>query len=267
MPEDVKHWSGEEPLTCNAASLAGHDVKSAFRRKDFTGLPVAHLGALACSPFARKGLGARLITFQRAVALAYGHESRFLALEAMKPLDETYYPKHKFQRTTQAFYRMSSTASLVPMFSRLTEADAMPAPLQTALEGLQRPAEPYVTYEKREASRADLWAADAPESLTIVDGQGTLTGIVTFLWYQRDDKRAAEILRQIVVRASLSPEESAKLWAMRYYALAYGKPVLPLRSEAPAPLATWSGQEAAVKLTRDDKSAIADAWKSAVKTV
>lgn len=262
LPEEVIHWSGEERLTANAASLAGHNIMAAFKRKATGSVPVAHLAALACSPYALKGLGARLITFQRAVALAYGHGSALLALEAMKPLDETYYPKHKFYSTTTAFYKScTSTVSLTPMFSKVSSADAMPAALQTALAALEKPVEPLISATQRDATRAALWPDGATEHDGLFQGDGTLVGICSFLWHTKDHGRAAEILRQVIVRAALDSTESAKLWAMRHYALAYGKAVTPERAPPPEGLASWCGQPPAVSLDKSERDAILAAWK------
>lgn len=261
IPEEVKHWSGEERLTSNAASLAGHHILTAFKRKDPGTLPVAHLGALACSPFALKGLGARLITFQRAVALAYGHESALLALEAMKPLDETYYPRHKFWTTTPAFYKScTSLASLTPMFSKLQAIDSMPPAVQAALVALAAPAEPLISAFQRDAARALLWPETAPETTAIYQAGGTLAGVCQFLWKTKDADLAGELLRQIVVRSQLEATEATKLWSMRHYSLAYGKPVPPEKTGAPAALASWCGVQPAVSVDSGERASIMAAW-------
>ena len=253
LPEAIEAWDGKERLTSNAASLAETDMKGLMRRKTAFALPLAHLSVIGCSPFARRGLGSRLLRLQRAIAVSFGFPAGLMAIEAVKPLDTDYYALHGFQTTTPTFYPLSDTVSLVPMFTKLVAADAAPEPLCYGLAALASPAP--VSSKDREAMHHALWPADHENIKFINEASKLLSAILNFMWFQKDHEKAAEYLRRITVRAGLEPVETAKLWSMRFHSMAYQKTAIQSRVPLAADSAWFRG--AAFAVPDDVKALIA----------
>ena len=233
LPPAVAAWNGKERLTSNACSLAG--VKGDLGKKSVASVPLAHLSLIGCSAYARKGLGVRLMRFQRAMALSFGFAAGLFAIEAAKPLDTDWYSKldPAFYTTTPKFYPVTDTVSLVPMFSKLQPSDSAGPAIDALLAGLA-PAVPIDT-KTRETSHTDLWPAEDPRALVLDEAGKILRFLMNYMWQERDHEKAAELLRRLTVRAKLKPEETAKLWSMRFHSQAYHNTVA-MASPARVPL-------------------------------
>lgn len=222
---DVTAWSGTERLSVWSESLRDSGIRSAALKKAKILQHVGHLGAIACSPLARKGLGARLLQFQKHVAyeMLRGGPRPFdgaflLALEAIKPLDVLYYGPQGFQTTSNAFWSTTDSVGLAPMMCKLGPEHECPILVGLPSVGPSR--------------LVDRGPVDGIRQLTI-----TADKVVVFLWRTKDHCDAGEILRQIVVRCKLTIVEARKLWSMRHHVLSYSKGVLDpsvMRAACPA---------------------------------
>lgn len=222
---DVTAWSGTERLSVWSESLKDSGIRSAALKKAKILQHVGHLGAIACSPLARKGLGARLLQFQKCVAyemLRSGPRpfdgAYLLALEAIKPLDLLYYGPQGFQTTSNAFWSTTDSVGLAPMMCKLG-----PDHMCAALAGLA-PVGP--------SRLVDRGPVEGIHQLAV-----TAEKVVVFLWRTKDHCDAGEVLRQIVVRCKLTIVEARKLWSMRHHVLSYSKGALDpaiVRAECPA---------------------------------
>jgi len=251
LPDAILAWDGVERLTQNAACFEATSLRKDLKRKDqMPGISIAHLGAIACSPFAAKGLGSRLLELQRSVAKAMGHASQMLAIEAIKPLDVDYYAAMGFKTTTPTFYPTAFCVSLVPMFSKLMKV------VDIDLSSLKH-AVP-ITTKQREDSFCALWPEGDPRHKIYADGHAMLTHVCNYMWQAKDTAVAHESLRQIVVRANLTALEANKLWSMRFHSLSYQKP-LPMERQPLAISADWF-QGPKITLTRDDAKTIREAY-------
>lgn len=251
LPDAILAWDGVERLTQNAACFEATTLRKDLKRKDqLPGISIAHLGAIACSPFATKGLGSRLLELQRSIAKAMGHASQMLAIEAIKPLDVDYYAAMGFKTTTPTFYPTAFCVSLVPMFSKLSNTVAID--LSSLAHAVP------ITTKQREDSFCALWPEGDARHAQYTDGHAMLTHVCNYMWQAKDTTLALESLRQIVVRANLTALEASKLWSMRYHSLSYQKP-LPLERQPLTTSTEWfAGPK--IALSREDAKAIREAY-------
>ena len=194
---DLTAWSGVERLSYWALHLGPKAPKRTTR--------VTHLGAIAVSPHGPKGLGSRLMAFQKGLAHALLPDEpvKILALEAIRPLDTDYYNHFGFQTSTPTFWAVSDPVSLVPMVLKLGASDAIGLPVMP-LE------EPSV--------RIGLVPEPGPwASLTTV-----VRKVSEFLWHLKVDSEASAALLSLCKRLELTETEIHKLWSMRHHSLAYG---------------------------------------------
>lgn len=213
MPEWASEWDGTDRLTQNSESLRGVPKK----RGDKKPVVIAHLGALGCGPLVVKGLGGRILNFQKAMVASMGLS--FLAIEAIKPLDTDYYGPRGFQTTTPTFYPTSGP-TLVPMFCKITAEDLPKGPIgPIELADIATPSVAITTKEREAiAAPTDLWpAGDERHQFFMTECPVLVSAIYSYMWHLRDDDAAIEALRRLTVRTSLEPKETLKLWSMRFH--------------------------------------------------
>ena len=218
LPTYVDLWSGNERLSTKSPSF--HDVQNKIHapKKTYT---VMHVAAIGCSPYATRGLGKRIIDFQKAIACA--SKVSLIALEAIKPLDIEYYSRHGFQTTSPSFYPNTAASNLVPMFYKVHPNDASSQVDLAFLNGPLYHRDPFNAADRAESENLEdcLWAPDDPRQI-ILDNYASLAyKIVYYLWQVRDNEEAKECLRQLSVRAELKIDEIKKLWSMRFHSMNY----------------------------------------------
>jgi len=186
MPENFMHWSGDNLLNAHTVKLNKKNIE----------VLLGHITVIGCSVFAEK-LGERLVKSQRSLAFAAGCSA--LAIEAVRPLDEIFYPNLNFQKASPKFHDFKDT-KLVPMISKLGPQDLMEF-------------EPCLL----DYIRDHAVVTEDNEDLVPQESHVLMSRIQLFLWKMKDDNaRAAEALRKIAVRMNLDPKEYAKLWSMRF---------------------------------------------------
>lgn len=211
LPDSVFLWDGEESLTQNSASMQGSDLRSKLRRKEFVDVEVAHIAAVGASATCARGLGRRVIAFQDVLSAAFGHRSKLIALEAIKPLNSELYPEMGFQNTTSSFYPVEDSATLVPMFKKIGDVV-----ISETIAQLKKPNSISTTF--RVAPRECMIASEKMKFVNPL-----MSAVVFYLWSIRNDDEAKERLRQICVRAKFLREHALKLWSMRRRCLSYNK--------------------------------------------
>lgn len=231
LPEYVTDWNGTDRLTTTSPDFSHVTKKLHATKKSFD---LMHVAAIGCSPYATQGLGSRILTFQKIMARALlinGVPVPFVALEAIKPLNNQYYSKHGFKSTSPSFYPNNTSTNLVPMFYKLLDTDVSKSPeIHSVLKRLNQDRFIRESWDAADRSRCEdmvlpfNWANDA--RLTELNECGVLSGrIVDFLWNCKSNDDAKEYIRQISVRSSLRLEEILKLWSMRFHSLNYEKDV------------------------------------------
>ena len=213
LPDSVFSWDGLEALNSNSESMKGTELRAKLRRKEFADVDVSHLAAVGASATCKKGLGRRVINFQKLLSIAFDHKSKIIALEAIKPLDNELYPQMGFKNTTSSFYPLEDSSCLVPMFMKLQDVEV---PLCLRKFKIANPIE--TTF--RNMQRACIFDDDVGRHKMKTSYALTMA-ICTFLWRLKNDDDAKERLRQIVVRAEFSRKEAEKLWSMRHRCLSY----------------------------------------------
>jgi len=222
MPVYVHQWNGLERLSQKSASLQMVPAKLQAAKEKYD---LMHVAAIGCSPFATRGLGSRILTFQKHMAVGLGVP--FIALEAIKPLNTDYYSKHGFQTASPLFYPTSTTTNLVPMLYKVRDTDASSSlHLQAFLKSLNEDMyhrDPWDATDRMASENLPdcLWPSN-DDRHKILDECATLSQrIVHYLWQCRSNEDAKECLRQLSVRAGFTLEEIKKLWSMRFNCLNY----------------------------------------------
>jgi hypothetical protein len=222
LPVYVTEWNGKERLSQKSPSFQEVQNKLHAPKRSYN---LMHVAAIGCSPFATRGLGSRIVTFQKYMARVLGVP--FIALEAIKPLNTNYYSLHGFQTASALFYPMSTTTNLVPMFYKVLDSDRSTSEdLNTMLLSLNHPVfhrDAWDAADRMESEKLPdcLWPADDPRTLYLEECAKLSTKIVFYLWNCRSNDDALECLRQLSVRAELNLEEIKKLWSMRFHSLNY----------------------------------------------
>jgi hypothetical protein len=200
FPPAIDFWDGRERLTQNALSFAETDMRSQLLTKLKIPKSLPHLSILGSS-----GRGRPLLDIMRRIAS--NCKSNMMAVEAMKPLDSTFYCKYGFWSTTAAFYPIDESNMLMPMFHKFTAIEECPFLPAEAFE--------FNQFNESKATRPVINYAII-ENANII-----LQFLSTFLWKTKNHDDAAESLRRITVRQMLSPSDASKLWRMRLHCLAY----------------------------------------------
>jgi hypothetical protein len=197
FPPAIDFWDGRERLTQNALSFQETDIRSQLLTKQKITKILPHLSILGSS-----GRGRCLLDIMRRIAS--NCNSNMMAVEAMKPLDSTFYCKFGFYSTTTAFYPLDESNMLMPMFHKFTSIEECPF--------LQPEAFEYTS---------NKWPVPKIEYSVIENANILLQFLSTFLWKTKNHDDASESLRRIVVRQMLTPSDASKLWRMRLHCLAY----------------------------------------------
>lgn len=188
MPCFISEWDGIEHLSMKDKSKAKRSPEK-----------VLHLLALGCSAKAPKGLGALLMDSVK--SLAYDWKVKYIFLDAMKPLNTTYYNFAGFVPVTPCFLKSGSetTTGIVPMMFKVGDNfnSDINAFLQT--NGISEPDE-NTPWSKSTCTLGHERSAEA---------------IANFLWTDRSDYDAEIKLSMISRRESYGIIEVKKLWRMR----------------------------------------------------
>jgi hypothetical protein len=222
LPVYVNQWNGAERLSQKSPSLQDVQNKLHAPKKSFN---LMHVAAIGCSPFATRGLGSRILSFQKCMASALNIP--FIALEAIKPLNTDYYSKHGFQTASPLFYPTSTTTNLVPMFYKVLPTDtSSSSSLNGFLAELNKSMYHRDPWDAADRAASEtlphcLWPSEDPRHAFLDECASLSFKIVFYLWQCRGNEEASECLRQLAVRSSLHLDEIKKLWSMRFNCLNY----------------------------------------------
>jgi hypothetical protein len=196
FPPSIDFWDGRERLTRDAVSLQDTDIRSELLKGTKISKTLPHLSILGSC-----GRGKALLDIMRRIAS--NSESKLMAIEAMKPLDTTFYNNFGFFTTTETFYPIDEANMLMPMFHKFTSIEECPFLPENAFADKPK------------------WPVTPIDIVTVENANFVLTFLSTFLWKTKYHDEAAELLRRVVVRQKLNPFEASKLWRMRLHCLAY----------------------------------------------
>lgn len=188
MPNFICDWDGIEHLSMK-------DKPKAKRSQQ----KVLHLLALGCSAKAPKGLGALLMDSVK--SLAYEWSVKYIFLDAMKPLNTTYYNFAGFVPVTPCFLRSGSetTAGIVPMMFKVIDNYNPDVHLYLKSQAITEPDE-NTPWNK---------------STCTLGHERSASAIANFLWTDMSDYDAEIMLMMIARRESYDMIEIKKLWRMR----------------------------------------------------
>jgi hypothetical protein len=203
LPSTITHWNGSEYLNMNASSLKSLSVDEKVSKR--TNHVVAHLSAFATS---LQGLGDRVLKVQKQLADVHKLDSKMFFIEAVKPLDQHYYPERGFYPASDPIFKLDPTdkSSLVAMGSKVDFGGHC-----NGFEGLQLISSSDVTLTKESRQSMAL-----THSIPFEEEAAVMIHLKDFLKTYKDDDIALEMLRQLCRRLSLSPSEVSKLWSMRF---------------------------------------------------
>ncbi len=189
MPDFVNsEWDGKTDLSMKGKTKASRSPEK-----------VLHLLALGCSAKAPKGLGALLMDSVK--SLAYDWKIKFVFLDAMKPLNTTYYNFAGFVTVTPCILKAGNepTAGIVPMMYKTD--DNFNADVHAFLEA-NCSAVP---------DDSTVWS----KSTCTLGHERSAEAIANFLWTDRSDYDAENTLTMIARRENYDMIEIKKLWRMR----------------------------------------------------
>ena len=227
LPMEAAAWDGNTKMTFR--ELTG--TKTVHRTNTKRDTPLVHISCIICDEpkERRKGqsLGQRLLEFEKILAFTMNFDSRLVALEAVKPLDQLFYAKQKFFTTTKSFYPLIYKDT-VPMFHKLDIsgmclrlAACRNSSWYQTLLSLEKPK--CIKTEQRVATKFErLWPVDDPREPIFEDATVIFTLINAFLWTKNlSDDQAMSRVRMFIRRAKFSEDQILRLWHMRRYTLGY----------------------------------------------
>jgi hypothetical protein len=214
FPPAIDYWDGRERLTQNALSLQDSDIRSQLLSNNKVAKILPHLSILGSC-----GRGKNLLDIMRRLASNCG--SNFMAIEALKPLDTTFYCNYGFYSTTPAFYPIDEANTLMPMFHKFSSIEDCPFVDKSVF-----------------SKEFQKWPLSQIDDTIINNANIVLKFLSTFLWKVKSHEYAAELLRRVVFRQNLKISDASKLWRMRLHCLSY-KSGTAIESEVPPIKDSW----------------------------